>query len=56
MKEQDILIIKHENNFILSNEQKNAIDKGLIQIEEGKILAHESILSELKKRHSKYFK
>ncbi|MES2588257.1 MAG: hypothetical protein V4622_04700 [Bacteroidota bacterium] len=40
----------------LTSKQKKAIDEGLKQIEEGKIISNENVMSELKNRHPKYFK
>ena len=40
----------------LNSEQKKAIDQGLQQIEEGKVISHDQAMTEIKNRHPKYFK
>ena len=37
-------------------EQKDAIDKGLISLDEGKRIPHEHVMEHMKEQHPKYFK
>ena len=39
----------------LTSEIKSALDEGLIQIDENKIISHEDALKKLKQKHPKYF-
>ena len=48
--------VKETRQAVISKNQKLAIDKGLKQIEEGKVIPHKQAMSELKNRHPKYFK
>lgn len=45
-----------EKSKTLTSEEKNAIDIGLKQIEEGKVIPHKQAMAELKNRHPRYFK
>jgi hypothetical protein len=47
---------KTEAILKLSDAQKNAIDKGLEDIENGNIISYKQAREELKKRNPKYFK
>lgn len=40
----------------LTNEQKNAIDKGLISLKEGEKIPHEQVMKHFKERFPKYYK
>lgn len=40
----------------LSDAQKNAIDKGLKDVEEGRVIPYKQAMAELKQRNPKYFK
>lgn len=51
-KIEDILKVKAST---LTYEQKNAIDKGLISLEEDKKIPHEQVMKHMKERHPKYF-
>ena len=39
----------------LSKKQIKAIEEGLNQVKEGKILSNEQVMAEMKNRHPKYF-
>ena len=39
----------------LSKKQIKAIEEGLNQVKEGKILSNEQVMAEMKSRHPKYF-
>lgn len=56
IKSLDFISVSSEDTFVLSDEQKNAIDIGLNDIKEGNVLSHNEVLAELKSKHSKYFK
>lgn len=45
-----------EKKSSLSKKQIKAIQEGLNQAKEGKVLSHEQVMLEMKNRHPKYFK
>lgn len=56
IKSLDFISVNKEDEYILTDEQKKAIDKGLNDIEQGNVFSHEEVLLELKHKHPKYFK
>jgi hypothetical protein len=56
IKSLDFISVKSEDEFKLTDEQKNDIDLGLNDIEQGNVFSQEEVLLELKNKHSKYFK
>lgn len=56
IKSLDFISVNNEDEISLTDEQKNAIDLGLNDFEQGNVFSHEEVLLELKNKHSKYFK
>jgi hypothetical protein len=54
IKSLDFITVKDE--FVLSEEEKKAIDIGLNDIELGNVFTNKEVMSELKKIHPSYFK
>tara|TARA_B110001469_G_C9579999_1_gene287639 strand:- start:367 stop:591 length:225 start_codon:yes stop_codon:yes gene_type:complete len=46
----------NDNDTILTQEQKNAIDIGLKELDEGKGIPHETVMAGMKQEFPKYFK
>jgi predicted transcriptional regulator len=49
------IVEKKEKKTSLSKKQIKAIEEGLNQVKEGKILSNEQVMAEMKNRHPKYF-
>ena len=49
------IVEKKEKKTSLSKKQIKAIEEGLNQVKEGKILSNEQVMEEMKNRHPKYF-
>jgi predicted transcriptional regulator len=49
------IVEQHEKKTSLSKKQIKAIEEGLNQVKEGKVLTHEQVMAEIKSRHAKYF-
>jgi DNA-binding NarL/FixJ family response regulator len=45
-----------KSTFILSKEQKKAIDQALNDVLSGKVFSHKEAMEKIKTRHPKYFK
>jgi predicted transcriptional regulator len=45
----------NENMADFSDEQKAAIDKALLSVEEGKTTAHDKVMQKLENKYPKYF-
>ena len=49
------IVENKEKKTSLSKKQIKAIEEGLNQVKEGKILSNEQVITEMKNRHPKYF-
>jgi len=49
------IVEQDDYTFSVSKKQVKAIKDGLKQVEEGRLLSHEQVMSEIKNRHPKYF-
>lgn len=49
------IVENKEKKTSLSKKQIKAIEEGLNQVKEGKILSNEQVMAEIKNRHPKYF-
>jgi hypothetical protein len=49
------IVENKEKKTSLSKKQIKAIEEGLNQVKEGKILSNEQVMAEMKNRHPKYF-
>ncbi len=49
------IVEQQEKKISLSKKQIKAIEEGLNQVKEGKVLTHEQVMAEIKNRHPKYF-
>ena len=49
------IVENKEKKTSLSKKQIKAIEEGLNQVKEGKILSNEQVMAEMKNRHTKYF-
>jgi predicted transcriptional regulator len=49
------IVENKEKKTSLSKKQIKAIEEGLNQVKEGKILSNEQVMEEMKNRHPKYF-
>ena len=49
------IVENKEKKTSLSKKQIKAIEEGLNQVKEGKIISNEQVMEEMKNRHPKYF-